>query len=104
MRVTLGSLEIQRDFVQQSAQQLFAIAVRSGGGVPDLTNIGAEHLSTLELLSVECLGPLLFAAPMFGLYGRQIAEPFRHLAFQAAGTQRNLRLPVMVTGCATCIL
>jgi hypothetical protein len=58
-----GSLEIQNHFLQQCAQEFFAIAVGGGRRTPHLTNIGAESLNRLKLFGTDGAGALLLASP-----------------------------------------
>src|ERR1022692_4979922 len=92
MGVTFGPLEIHNYFFEQRAQQFFPITVRSRGGLPDLTNIGAEHLNAFELLRVKPAGPPLLASAQLRLGGGQIAEAALPLCFQTAGHQSILGL------------
>jgi Reverse transcriptase (RNA-dependent DNA polymerase) len=62
VRVAFSPLEIQDYFLQQGAEQFLAIAIDGGSGAPDLTNIGGEHLNTLELFWAERVRPLLLPA------------------------------------------
>ena len=80
-------LRFRDHFFQQRAQEFLAVAVRGRRRSPDLTNIGAEHLNTFELLGADRAGPLLLAAAQFRLGGGQIAQAILPFGFQSASHQ-----------------
>src|SRR5204863_744808 len=82
---------------QERAQQLLAIAVRCGRGVPDLMKIGTQSLNAPQLLSADHAGLLLLLPPQLRFSARQIAQATLPFSFQAARDQTVLGLDCPIT-------
>jgi len=95
-RLVFVAVDVEDDFLDQAAQQLFAVAVGGARRGPHAAEVCAERQQLLALGFGERLGSLLLAQSQLGLGLGQRPERGLPVAFQAAGNEPVLGLDLAV--------
>ena len=95
-RAVLFAFDVEDDFVDQGAQQLFAVAVGGRGRGPHAAEVAAEREQLLALSVGQRLRALLLAQRELGFGLGELAERVLPVALQAAGDEPVLGLDLAV--------
>ena len=95
-RAALLAVDVDDDFLDQAAEQLFAVAVGGRGRGPHATEVGAEREQPLALVPGQRPRALLLAQREFGLCLGELAERVLPVALKAAGDQPVLGLDLAI--------
>jgi hypothetical protein len=82
-----GSRHRDDHFLEERAQEFFAIAIGGRRRYPDLSEIRAEGVNVLPLLRAERRRLLVLSAGQFRFRGGEVAQPSLPFGFQAARDQ-----------------
>jgi hypothetical protein len=96
LRLAVLAVDVEDHFVDQAAQQLFAVAVGGARRGPDAAEVGAECEQTVAFGVGQDARALLFAEGQLGFGLGQLRERFLPVAFQAAGDQAVFGLDLAV--------
>src|SRR5271165_873339 len=85
MSAPLGAIDGNHHLFQKSAQQLFAITIRSGRCRPDFMKIGTERKNLLFLFLAQRARAVSFPTLEFSFCSGEIAQALFPLGFESAG-------------------
>src|SRR6202034_482937 len=88
--------DVEDDFLDQAAQELFAVAVAGGRSGPHAPEVSAERKELLALGVGQGARPLLLAQRELGFGFREVLQGGLPVAFQAAGDEAVLGLDLVV--------
>src|ERR671922_2698444 len=80
------------DFLKQSSQQFFSVAIRRCGRRPHLAEVYTENTKTLGFLRCDPERLILLALTQLIFCGSQIAQPVLPFLFQPASDKTILRI------------
>ena len=95
-RLVVIAVDVEDDFLDQAAQQLFAVAVGGGGRGPHAAEVGAERKELLALGVGQGAWPLLLAKRELGFGFGEFLQGAFPVALQAAGDEAVLGLDLVV--------